>query len=113
MSKGILRPADYGHKTGVVRGKAVRPRKVDEKIDFSTGKVHRDEYIDLRDFSDLKQVDKVGKLRKGKERVKIDGIRENLEASFMYDAEKYRKQERNAKNNAKRREKRKAMRKKS
>jgi hypothetical protein len=43
---------------------------------------------EVRDFSDLKQVETVGKLHKGKRRVKIDQKRENIEGQFMYLAMK-------------------------
>lgn len=57
-----------------------------EKIDFESKKVVERE--EVRYFGDVRQVKKVGKLHKGKRRVKIDQKRENLEGQFMYMAMK-------------------------
>ena len=113
MSKGYLEPIDVRSKVGRVQGKKYQEKGDNkDKVDFVSKKIVERENYDIRQFSDIKQVERVGKLHKAKRDVKIQQKRENLESSFIAIAVIARKQERNRKNNARKKAKKLAKRRK-
>lgn len=113
MSKGYLEPIDQRSKVGVVRGKKYKEKGDNkDKVDFVSKKIVERENYEIREFSDVKQVEKVGKLHKAKRDIKIRQKRENLESGFIALAVRAKKQERNKKNNARKKAKKLAKRRK-
>jgi len=93
--------------------KKISPNEKNERIifDCNTGKftVHQTTNFVFK----RAKVEKVGGLNKAKKTVKFTEKKETVENSVMFLAQKYRKQERNAKNNASKKAKKLAKRKKN